>query len=305
MIELHRDWMAEGFSPVTVEDACQLLARVDRDLAERQTANGDTAGGLAVAWPEELAGWLARPKRDGQRRSSQTLSTYRQHLQRFYWWAVRHGWMTYDPSTDLIAPKVHPPLPQPATDEQVARIVREAADPHWLHCVLAAYAGFRPSDIAAARREHFTEQTISVRGKGDKPAILPCDALIWDTVRDLPPGPIARRPDALRVSRNVDEPVTAQQVTNDTCSYLHRTLAMDITLRSLRAWYATTMMERYRDARVVQELMRHSSLQTLQRYAAVVEARKRAALLTLPHFGGRRGAADAGDADRPGRTTAA
>jgi len=311
MIETHRTWMSLGFSDNTVRDACELLYRMDRDLIAMQAAVNEPSGGLATALGDELVAWLAKPRHwethplpgsrprrrtSAKQWSNQTRATYRQIVVRFYRWAERNGWIDHDPSIDLISPKIYEPVPKPATDAQVRLIETTAVDPHWLHLLLAAYQGFRPSDVANAERKHFAlgtcevdgilveMPTVTVRGKGNKPAILPCDQLIWKAVKDLPAGPIARRP---RGGRHRTGLVTAQDVTNDTTYYLHHKLRMDITMRSLRAWYATTMLDLYKNPRVVQELMRHSSLNTLQRYAAVGTARQRAALLTLPHFGGR------------------
>jgi integrase len=308
MIEFHRQWMeaAGQYTENTIRDSCELLYRVDADLITMQRAAGEPAGGLATAWPEELEAWLAHGRvRGGEKKwSRETISTYRKPLVRFFGWAESNGWITYNPAVGLVAPKINQPVPKPASNAQVAYIAKYAIDPIWMHCMLAAYAGFRPADIANARREHFTMEpdlvdgqlvevaTIRVHGKGDKPAILPCDPVIWEAVRHLPEGPIARR----AAGRSVDGPVTPQTITNDACYYLHNKLHLDISLRNLRAWYATTMLEKYGDPRVVQELMRHSSLQTLQRYTAVVDARKRAALLTLPRFGERAATAVGGDA---------
>lgn len=298
MIEAHRAWMeATGHSDNTITDACELLYRVDRALAEMQREAGEIPEGLAGALEDELVAWLRGPR--NKKWSRQTRKTYRDHLVRCYRWAVDGPapWLSYDPSAKLKAPKVYETVPQPASDDQVAYLEANAKDPFWLHLMLAARQGFRPSDVANARREHFAMKalliddelvdvaTVRVRGKGDKPAILPCDPLIWQAVRDLPYGPIAHRPDRMRHSG----PVTAQHVASDTWFYLHRTLKMPICMRSLRAWYATTMLNKYKNPRVVQELMRHSSLTTLQRYTAVTVAQQRAAVLDLPRFGGRSG----------------
>jgi integrase/recombinase XerC len=314
LIEAHREWLEVSKADNTVNDACDLLYRLDRDLADMQRAAGERPEGLAGALEEELVAWLRcpQPGRQGRWKKQETWSrstrkTYRAHIVRYYRWATSgpEPRLSYDPSANLLAPKVYEPDPQPATDEQVAYIERYADDPHWLHCMLGARQGFRPSDVANARREHFTMQpmlidsrwvevaTVRVRGKGDKPAVLPVDPLIWEAVRDLPSGPIARPPKGATRRRTV---MTAHDVTVDVGVYLHRDLGMSICMRSLRAWYATTMLNRHKNHRVVQELMRHSSLQTLQRYAAVVEAQKRAAVFTLPTFGGRAAAGEGADA---------
>lgn len=272
LIEAHRTWMiAGGFSPLTVDGARTILFRVDRDLREIQPAHV----GLAGAYPEELAKWLAG---DGNW-SAQTRANYRDILVRFYRWACDEDdpWLSYDPSTRLRRPKIRRRIPDPAGAEQVAAIFARATQPWWLHCLLAAKVGLRPIEIAAARREDFTPAHVRIpHGKGDKPAVLPLDDQVWEVIEVWPPGPVT--------GMVCGRPATAHWVSDSTRQYLHRELGIATSLKRLRHFYATWLLDHGATMREVQELMRHESIETTAGYTAVSGGRLRAAVGTLPRF---------------------
>lgn len=265
MIDAHLVHLrAQGYSPATIRDARRCLIRLHRDLPY----------GLPVALPEELAAWLAH---DGW--SQQTRKTYRDHIARFFAWACDPAdpWIDRNPALGLRAPRVPAGLPRPADDRDVRVCVTVAAQPWRLHCILAAYAGLRPCEIAALRREHVTEQWLHVhRGKGAKSRRIPTHAAVWAAVRHLPPGPVTRQVNG--------RPATAQWVSQQTARYLHHTLGLDITLYNLRHWYGTMTQIAQGDIRVTQELMGHSSPATTARYTQVSDRRLRAAIDALPNL---------------------
>lgn len=266
LIEEHRAWLqAGGFSRRTAHEACKLLARVD----------AETPHGLAHALPHELVRWLAQG--DGRDWAPSTTAAYRQHLRRFYVWACDPDdqVLDYDPSITLRKPKIHRPVPDPATDEQVRLCVTATVLPWRLHCILAAYAGLRPVEIAALQREDVTEELVRInRGKGWKPAVVPCEPAVWRAVRDLPPGPVTRKRSG---------PATAAWVSIHTAGYLRNRAHIQTNLRRLRHWHCT-WLQRHHPIRVVQERMRHASIQTTQGYAAVTSAELAASRGTLPDF---------------------
>jgi site-specific recombinase XerD len=282
LIDAHLTYLRAGaYSPRTVTAAAKVLRRVDAALPY----------GLDNAATAELVDWLARPGW-----STQTRATYRGAIVRFYRWATRDDdrWLDFDPSTGLRRPRVNRGVPRPATDDHVHACLTRAGQPFRLHCVLAAYAGLRPIEIADLDRGDVTEHNIAVRhGKGDKPAVIPTHPVVWAALRHLPAGPVTRR----RRGR----PADARWVCAATADHLHR-LGLPVTLRNLRHWYATTLLERCHDLRVVQELMRHASVATTQVYTQVVDERRRAAVATLPVLTGPDGPADPDEsASRPDR----
>lgn len=278
MIEAHRIWMRAGdFSHNTIRDGCELLYRVDTDLAPQ--------GGLKHALPDELEAWLAGSYRPCPPWATEpevdwaawTRATYYHHIRRFYRWATRPGdpWLTYDPSINLRRPRPRKTIPNPATTEQVTICVTEAKEPWRLHCQLAAYGGLRPIEIAALKREDVTRKHIRIEhGKGDKPAVVPCHRRIWAAVEHRPAGHLTR---TLRGRKASDHWVSTK-----TAEYLRETLNVGVSLKQLRSWYATYLLDLGYNIREVQELMRHESVQTTQIYTAVSPSRLEDAIRDLP-----------------------
>lgn len=260
MIAQHLAWMlAGGFATNTIHTVGRVLRRADRKLPY----------GLPVATGDELATLLARDDW-----SVQTRASYRQHLRRFYDWAVEDGWIDFDPSTRLRRPTVPPGVPRPATNGQVAAALG-LASPWRMHAVLAAYGGLRCCEIAVIERRDITEDGMRVRGKGGRVRVVPTDAYVWRSVRDLPPGPVTRRPDG--------RSATAAWVSVRTAEYLRRH-GLLVTLHMFRHWYATQALEACGNLRVVQELLGHSSPGTTAVYTKVSARQKAEAVAGLPRL---------------------
>ncbi|MEV7264727.1 site-specific integrase [Micromonospora aurantiaca] len=269
MIDAHCTYLrGRGRADNTIRDAAKLLRRLDRELP----------AGLPNALLPELEAWLARPGW-----SEQTRETYRLHMVRFYRWACRpvDPWLDDDQCTKLERVEVPEGIPRPAEDDQVRAACTELDTPWRYHCILAAYAGLRPCQIAPLRREDITEQNIYVirGGKKGKKIVLPTDPIIWQAIAPLRPGPISYRSERWR-----DTPVTAQWVSQRTAAQLHKH-GLPITLYNLRHWFLTRVQEGQGDLRVTQELAGHTSPTTTMRYTLVANSRARAAVATLPRLG--------------------
>ncbi|WP_238452087.1 tyrosine-type recombinase/integrase [Micromonospora sp. 4G55] len=265
MIDAHCTHLRyRGRSENTIRDAAKLLRRLDRELP----------AGLPVATLPELEAWLAH----NPNWSAQTRETYRLHMVRFFRWAVRPSdpWVDDDQCTKLEPITVPASLPRPALTEHVRAACTQLPTPWRYHCILAAYAGLRPCEIARLRREDVTEQVMYVmRGKGGKRRAVPTHPVIWTAVAPLRPG--------LITYRHSGATVTPAWVSQRTADQLHKH-DLPITLYNLRHWFATRVQEGQGDLRVTQELMGHSSPNTTSIYTQVVNSRGRAAVATLPRL---------------------
>lgn len=262
MIRSHLIHMrAAGLSRNTIEDAEKILTIADRELPF----------GLPTASTDEIKAWLAN-----EDWSANTRATYHKHLRRFFAWAADEDdpWIDRDPMRKIAPPKRPKGVPRPATEDQVHQAVTDTAMPWRLHCVLAAYAGLRAIEIARLRREDVTGESVTViGGKGGRDRVIPTHARIWREVEPLPPGVLTWRGSGL--------PPDADWVSMETGKYLRRQ-GIPITLYRLRHWYATTLLAKTDNLRVVQELMGHSTVATTEIYTKVTDRQRRAAIDLLP-----------------------
>lgn len=254
-----------GCSETTVDRRHEILYRIDRELPF----------GVAEASPDELRTWLYR---DGW--AQNTKATYYTALRSFYKWATRprDPWLTLDPTEDLERVANAPGIARPITDQQLARILGEAAQPYRLWATIAAYQGLRCVEISRLDREHITqEELIVVKGKGGRPRVHDTHDYVWAAVKDLPPGPIARGKDGERAD--------ALQVSGNTSHYFQRQMKMrGVTLHRLRHWLGVTTQRAYRDIRVTQAVLGHRSLSSTQIYTDATLDQQRAARSMLPRL---------------------
>jgi integrase len=268
IITEYLDWLRLcGRSRRTIGARRDILGRVDTDLS----------CGLELATAEELKGWIYRDEW-----SDSTRETYYGAVKSFFVWATNplDVRLDYDPTVLLPRPAAARGLPRPVTDEQLARILSESADPYLIWSLLAAYEGLRCCEIAQLDREDIDPRSVLIRrGKGGKPGVVPTHPAVWAAVRDLPAGPLA--------VTDHGSPATAQWVSIRTALYFRRQLHMPgVALHRLRHWFGTTTYKATRDIRVTQELLRHSSPTTTAIYTLVNDEERVAAIHALPTFTG-------------------
>lgn len=255
----------EGRSEQTIDGRHEILTRLDRELPY----------GVGAVSYEDLATWLHRDEW-----SQNTKATYFRALHSFYSWAADPAdpWITADPTVRLERISTADSVPRACTDEELETILTEAAEPFRLCATLAAYQGLRCIEMSRLDREHITErQLIVVKGKGGRPRVHDTDPAVWAAVKDLPAGPVLRRPDT-------GERPTAYWVSVRSRSYFYRKLHVQTSLHCLRHWLGTTVQREYRDIRVTQAVLGHRSLASTQVYTAATDEQQRAARATLPRF---------------------
>lgn len=238
-------------SPDTIKTWGSVLRRAHRELPY----------GLPMATEEELIEWL------GRCRTARTQSCYTTAIKGFFRWALQKRRLDFDPASELPSPKVPKRLPRPATPEQVARILTETPEPVRLWATIAAYAGARCIEIAQLRREHITEQWVTLLGKGDKERRVPTHPALWAAVRDLPPGPITT--------------ATKGEISRRSWATFRR-LGIQTSLHPVRAALATTALQATGDLAAVQDILGHASPATTRIYASPSEAQMRAAIQAVP-----------------------
>lgn len=212
----------------------------------------DVDGAFVGAWLNGFTGW--------------TKSTYYAHLKGLFGWLLDAGRIAADPLALIPQPPRPKPRPKPLTEIELRRAL-ETAPPDvraWL--MLGYLAGLRRFEIAKFRGEDITEVSVTVDGKGGQLWTVPTHPVLWELAQTYPrtgywfPSPFRHeRP---------DEPIRAGTVGNKIGAHF-RTLGLTGATHRARHTYGTRLLRGGANLRVVQELMRHTSLATTALYLGV------------------------------------
>lgn len=216
------------------------------------------------------------------RQKGQTVQFMLRALKSYYGWAERRGVHPCNPASEIRFKRPKYPPAVALDEEEFTRVVIAAAVRHpkraWA-IILTLETGGRIGSVAAVRPDDAASEAGELlrfhKAKGDRPYAVPLSPLAAEAVREL------------RAWSNG----TLIGVTKQTIwSWYHRA-AIDADLplgkrhpHVLRDTFATNLLVKGWDVRVVQELLNHADLSQMHRYAAVTDKRKRAALAS-PSFG--------------------
>lgn len=272
LIEAHlRHIEAGGLAPEsTVDDRRKILRRLDRDLP----------CGLEAANAAELEAWfVAGRTRLGRPWSRKTKATYHEHIAAFYRWACQaprgqKPKLDWNPFEDIPRPRTPRGVPRPALDGQVADVLARAERPWRTAVLLAAYAGMRVGEIAAATREQLAMDLLIITGKGGRTRVVPRHPAIAEEVARLEPGRLFRRP------RGGD--ADGDWLSGRVSDHLTELGYPLLTAHMFRHWFATTTLAACGNLRVVQELLGHSDPATTAVYTQVTDEQRRLAVGALP-----------------------
>jgi integrase len=178
----------------------------------------------------------------------------------FYRWALTMRLLDEDPSAGLPRPRVMPGRPRPIATEDLFDAFAQCDDQRVTAAMtLAAYAGLRAAEVAAAQRQDLRDGSITVRGKGGRVRLVPAHPLVVGWFRAGQPYVVARRDGR----PGPCAPWLISQVVN---RHLHA-CGLDDTLHSLRHWFATHLYRGTLDVRLTQDLLGHASPTTTALYA--------------------------------------
>lgn len=267
VLALWRAWQeTQGLSERSITERAQCIRRLLRQSGEKPLEITATAVML----------FLNRPGL-----APRTRWTYHQHVHAFCTWLVRAKLRGDDPLTDLPTPRKPASTPRPVHDAQLARMLAAAKRRRTRTMILlAAYAGLRVHEIAKlhGRDVDLEQETLRVIGKGGKDALVPMHPTLVEEARHYP-------------ADGYWFPTTGGDLPHVTRQSVSRTIAAAMaragvvaTPHALRHAYGTNLVSEGVDIRIVQELMRHSSIQSTQIYTKVSDAQRRAAIgrLRLP-----------------------
>lgn len=257
---------AAGLSTRTVEERSRLIHRI----------GADTQIAAHALTTDDIEAWLGAMTDI----SASSKATYQATLRAWSRWLVMRGIRDDDPTMRLMSVKVPRREARPLTTEQLQRLLASNLRRRTrMMVLLGAYQGLRTSEIAKLRATDIDAigNTLRIRkGKGAKDATLPLHPLVAAQARRLP-----RRGYLFQSYRNQFEPIDRCSVSDVVRRAMHR-VGIGASAHQLRHWYGTELTRAGVPTRVVQELMRHSSIQTTQIYTQVDSAQQADAIARLP-----------------------
>lgn len=199
----------------------------------------------------------------------------------FYGFLHGEGLREDNPALRIPVVKVPPRRPRPYTQHQIDLLLSTGAYRRTRSMILlAAYQGLRASEIAAVHADHvdLDAGTLKVLGKGGRTDYLPLHPVIRELAPTMGTGWW------FPARRGADGHIRGQSVSDLLTHARERAGITDkrLTGHSLRHAFGTELVRGGANIRAVQELMRHSSLQTTQGYTEVLDEDRIEALAVLP-----------------------
>lgn len=272
---------AQGLSHRTVTERC----RVAQSMADQ------TGDPLTVS-TRQVRAWVA-----DQQVSQSTRATYDRYCRALFRFLVEDGLRADDPMAK--ARRVRDPRREarPVTDAHLEALLASRMHRRTRVMVyLAAFQGLRVHEVAKIRGEDvdLLAGLLFVAGKGGVTASLPLHPLVASVAADMPRVgywfPV-------HAYTGRTGHIHGNSVSSMLSTAMRRAGIPGGTAHRLRHWYGTSLVKNGTNLRAVQQLLRHASLATTERYVRVEEQAKTdgvarlGADLTLPPERRRKGAA--------------
>ncbi|WP_292519849.1 site-specific tyrosine recombinase/integron integrase [Methanoculleus sp.] len=222
---------------------------------------------------------------EGREYKPKTLHRMISTLSSFYRFLYAQGVVVANPMLGVERPRIKNQELRYLKHSQVIRLIKTIPDDRDRLIVRLIYAtGVRVSELCAINVEDidFEEQTIRVKGKGDKIRTVFVDEETLEAIDRF-------------IGNKIEGPLFVGQQGNHlsprTVQHLFREYApAGITPHKIRHSYASELYRRSKNLRVVQENLGHSSIKTTEIYLHTdIEERKRVYQQYFPLSGGKRG----------------
>lgn len=267
-LDAFRTWMqAEGHTENTWK---ARVRRVEKFAATLTCEPED-------ATTEDVVHYLA-----SLRVGKSTRATYHSHLRGWFRWLVVMRYRDDNPLERMKPPRPPRRQPRPVTDRELEVILATPVRQRTrMMLLLAAFQGLRCHEIAKMRGEdvNLADGLLTVRGKGDVVAVLQLHPLVSALAAEFP----------VRgwwfPTHNGNEhgdvgPMLAKSVSH-VLSEVFKRAGVAGGAHRLRHWHGTKLIEEGTDVRVVQTLLRHSSLSTTALYTKISPEQQRVAINRL------------------------
>lgn len=270
-------WMERGLSQNTLGAYRADLMTLGRSLGEndKPIETADRADLLAFIAGRVEGG--AKP-----RSTARQLSSFR----RFFRYIMREGLRESDPTADIDMPRIGRSLPKTLSEDEVDSLLNAPntdeplghRDRAMLELLYAT--GLRVSELINLKQSqvNFNQGVLRIVGKGDRERLIPLGEESQRWLKDFIDGPrmeilLERQTDYLFPTRRGDR-MTRQAFWHIIKRYAEKAkIHKKLSPHSLRHAFATHLLNRGADLRVVQLLLGHSDLSTTQIYTHVARER--------------------------------
>ena len=270
-------WMERGLSQNTLGAYRADLMTLGRGLAEKNKT-------IELADKADLLAFIASRVEGGAkpRSTARQLSSFR----RFFRYIMREGIRDTDPTSDIEMPRIGRSLPKTLTEDEVESLLSAPntdeplghRDRAMLELLYAT--GLRVSELINLKQSqvNFNQGVLRIVGKGDRERLIPLGEESQRWLRDFIDGPrmeilLERQTDYLFPTRRGDR-MTRQAFWHIIKRYAQKAgVRKKMSPHSLRHAFATHLLNRGADLRVVQLLLGHSDLSTTQIYTHVARER--------------------------------
>lgn len=251
----YADWMlAHNLSACTIKQRADFAA-----WRYRQWRTWDMPSSTISSWLSGYHGWTAL--------------TYHGHLTSVYHWLTDTDQLERSPMDIIRKPPTPRPKPKPLSPTQVASVLQDTSGHLRSWMLLALLSGLRVHEIAKLRGEDIDEATIYVLGKGGQGASIPTHRNLWELAQEYP-----RRGYWFPSPAKPGQHYTADHISGQVADRFRAAGIERGSIHRLRATYGTSLFRNGTNLRVVQTLMRHSSLATTEHYLGVDEDERVAAI---------------------------
>ena len=270
-------WMERGLSQNTLGAYRADLMTLGRGLAEHEKS-------IDMADKADLLQFIAGRVEGGAkpRSTARQLSSFR----RFFRYIMREGMRDSDPTADIEMPRIGRSLPKTLSEDEVELLLNAPntdeplghRDRAMLELLYAT--GLRVSELINLKQSqiNFNQGVLRIVGKGDRERLIPLGDESQRWLRDFIDGPrmeilLERQTDYLFPTRRGDR-MTRQAFWHIIKRYAEKAgIRRKMSPHSLRHAFATHLLNRGADLRVVQLLLGHSDLSTTQIYTHVARER--------------------------------
>ena len=260
-------------SPHTISCYKRDLLQLNQYLEQRKI-------GLKEVDNIALRGFLAMLYGRGEKKS--TVSRKLAAIRSFFQHCVRKRWIEDNPAKVVSTPKQEKPVPSFLSEEEMEEFLDlpqtdkplDLRDKAMMELLYAT--GIRVSELVGVNLEDvkFTERLIRIRGKGKKERLVPFGRKAEESLQSylhsrplINKGRIEEKPLFLNYR---GEKLSSRSVERTVDKHIRRSaLRRKISPHSLRHSFASHLLSRGADLRVIQELLGHESLATTQKYTHI------------------------------------